>query len=498
MRLTILALMLLAALSLFSQQVINPNTDRESDSHGPTINIKSTSGKKLLTGKVIAYVFCKDRTHRIDDEHVDELRYYIEPAALNSGNEKSHLIPLIDDGQLNNLIGADVTVAGDYVQGAVATNKAALTSGYADKPFLINRIISVKKNEVSRPTFAPIRIKRIAIIGAKFTDTTDPMPSVATLQAPFISTPRSLYGYLIDAMRGSVFLQSGPQDIYGWYNINFPSTDCNSNFLAWEDAAAALAQVDAQARGIDLAHDYSHLIFVMPTTTCPFAGSARAGLGVDTPFQLRIIFPLISLEDLSGVVPVMPHEMGHTFGIWNHEGKTNCFGPAGGTCVRQTNGGSGTPMGVSRVIHYSPVEKALLGIIPPDKIQDFGDVSGNTSVVLYPHEWGGKGKQLAIRKIPGTNEWVYVSVNSTSNAGYNMTGGHLSEVHVRIGTAVGNNMQLYLVDATPQTPDNWFDAGLKPGMSMQHTTAPNFSVRSDGIAWSIYGKGVRITFVHNQ
>jgi hypothetical protein len=44
--------------------------------------------------------------------------------------------------------------------------------------------------------------------------------------------------------------------------------------------------------------------------------------------------------------------------------------------------------------------------------------------------------------------------STTSNAGYNMTGDHLSEVHVRIGTTIGNSMQLYLVDATPQTPDN--------------------------------------------
>jgi len=457
---------------------------------------------EIITGRVMVYVSCPKEKQSKRFSAAEEPQYYIDINQQNSikgrnAPNPSYSVPVAGGQKIRDMVGAMVTLEGYFVPtDETSANKINLAGKLASKQFVITRIISVAPEEITNLAPTQTSIKKIAIVAFKFTDTTESVPPATNLQNPLVNTNRSLKGYLTEAMRNRVALVSGPSDVYGWYDIPFSSVGCGSNSITWRDAARNMAQAEAITRGIDFT-TYSHVIYIFPATDCPWAGSASLGLGVDSPFQLTIWIPLRTLEDLGQVVPVLPHEFGHTFSLANHPGKSDCFGSVSATCTRQSNGAVGSPMGVSRLIHYSPPEKVAMGIIPPENVKDFGDVLGNTSVILYPHEWGGKGIQVTSRKIPTQNEWVHVSVNSANGSGYNQTGGNSTTVYVWVGTQISRNQQLYLIDATPQTPDNWFDAELIPGMSLQHTTVPGFSIRNDGPALTNQGRGVRVTFSYN-
>lgn len=456
-----------------------------------SIGVQAVSGdgkSKTITlnGRILEFTYCSKDEQGVYSEISQQLVISVDNG-YGSTNNIAISNPLSEEYEA--LIGKEVVAEGFYSRGNPKSDKRS-------KNFTIQKVSLVAEDNEAN-VFPPITFheKRIAIVGFKFADTTTALPNPQTLRDPVVNYQQNLKAYLADALRGRMTINSDSVDVYGWYTVPYATAGCSTNEVNWENSAKAMASSDANIRlGVNFETYYSHIFFVAPATDCPFAGVASSGMGADSPFQLSAMYPLVSYTS-SDYLSLLAHEIGHNFGEWQHPGRSTCFGPAGAGCVRQTTGGSYSPVGINRVIHYSPIEKIIMGAVDISQLQDFGTFgAGSTSVIIHRHEWSSKGFLAATGVIPGTGENVTVMVNSSTRGGYNVTGGSITDVYVLIGSKPpSNSQQLYLVDVTPQTPDNWFDAALKAGSRIQHTTVP-FTVINEGFAADNHGRGVRVTF----
>lgn len=105
----------------------------------------------------------------------------------------------------------------------------------------------------------------------------------------------------------------GEFDIHGPFAIDFPSTSCPTNSIAfsWSNAVDALAV----AQGIDLSL-YQHRVYILPDNACAFRGLGQLNCG-DT---------CRAWSTLASPVHTITHELGHNFGLqhvgrdWNDDG----------------------------------------------------------------------------------------------------------------------------------------------------------------------------------
>lgn len=127
-------------------------------------------------------------------------------------------------------------------------------------------------------------------------------------------------------------------------------TSCN--FSSW----ASLANSAAQGQGINLSR-FQHRIYVLPSTVpCSWAGLGNVGcLGSCNSWTRRC-----------DLVDVVPHELGHNFGLGHARTDTNDDGAA--EC-EYCDGSS--MMGYAGVgwRHFNAVQKNFLGWIPPERVR---------------------------------------------------------------------------------------------------------------------------------
>lgn len=437
-----------------------------------------------LTGRILSFVYCAK-----DDQGVyDELKKEFVIQVSDKDLSENIIITNGKSEEFEAFTGSEVRLEGNFL----------VNKGEDSKRFSYTKITRINSPLGDVSEALDYHTKRIAIVAFEFLDTTATLPNPQSFRDPVVNNNRNLKSYLHETLRGRMTINNDVVDVYGWYTVPYPTLGCTENNFNWTSSARQQAAAESQSRGVaNFDQYYSHVFFIAPATDCPFVGLASAGMGPSSPFQLSVMYPMAAYTS-SDQLSLLAHEMGHTLGGWNHPSKSNCFGPTGNGCVRQNNGGTYSPMGVPRVIHYSPVEKIIMGGVDPIQMQNLGTFNpGSVSVVLHPHEWSIKGLQVATGLIPGTNENVVVMVNSTSRSGYNLTGGSITDVYVLLGTSPGmTSQQLFLVDVTPNTPDDWYDAALKSGSSITHTTVP-FTVTNDGPSVDNHGRGVRVTFRYN-
>jgi hypothetical protein len=248
-------------------------------------------------------------------------------------------------------------------------------------------------------------------------------------------------------------------DVTDWMTIALSSTVCDMSTLASQ------AQQASKAAGWVPAN-YSRWIYAFPHNVCDFGGASYIG---GSPSQ----------SWLNGSIDLgfTGHEFGHGLGLW-HSRALSCGGVTIGTgCTYQEYGDRFDVMGTPFAGHYNAFQKERLGWLNSASSTPITTVVTPGTYPLAVYEPGSSGsKALKILKstdpTTGYRTWYYVESRQASGfdaflAGYsNPTSGVL--VHTG-SESTGNSS--YLLDMTPGSSWNWYDAALVAGQSFADADA---------------------------
>ena len=298
----------------------------------------------------------------------------------------------------------------------------------------------------------PPATKRIAVVLVNFrNDQSQPFTAADARAWTFGASP-SVAG-LYRTVSDERLALSG--DAFGWITIdrdNGPVCDLSN----WQTAA------DERARASGIAVDsYDVVVYAWPMiNACDFRGASEIG---STRSSVN------GATNRSQWVPLVGHELGHTFGA-EHANALRCADGSGTTVVISTTcqvepyGDSFDLMGSGFRRRPNANHVAAMGLLPASavrtvdasgeyRIGPLGGGSGDPRLVRVPYDRDGDG---AVRYLllefrqPGP----YEELGADDPA----AGGVL----VRIGKDADRHAPTQLLDTTPQTPGNFADAPLLP------------------------------------
>ncbi|WP_394835172.1 PA14 domain-containing protein [Pendulispora rubella] len=156
------------------------------------------------------------------------------------------------------------------------------------------------------------RSRKTAVLLANFSNNPSDTPvTVAAAKAGFFTGADSANAFWKEASFGydELIGKVDPSgDVYGYYTLDVPNTDCGANFASWGDKTLARAQ----AAGVDLS-GYDHISFVF-AAECGAAWGEVGGQKTWLP--------------AGWYLPASYHELGHNFGL-NHASAYACTDDAG-------------------------------------------------------------------------------------------------------------------------------------------------------------------------
>jgi Gametolysin peptidase M11 len=268
-------------------------------------------------------------------------------------------------------------------------------------------------------------------------------------------------------------------DVTNWMTIALSSSVCDTRTLASQaqQAAAGAGWVPS---------NYSRFIYAFPHNVCDFGGASYIG---GSPSQ----------SWLNGVIDLgfSGHEFGHALGLW-HSRALNCGGVTIGTdCTYQEYGDRFDVMGSPFAGHYNAFQKERLGWLNSTSSTPITTVATPGTYPLAVYESASSvPKALKILKstdpTTGYRTWYYVESRQASGfdgflAGYsNPTSG----VIVHTGSESTGNSS-YLLDMTPGSSSNWYDAALVAGQTFADPDA-GVTITTESV--STIGATVTVSF----
>ena len=230
-----------------------------------------------------------------------------------------------------------------------------------------------------------------------------------------------------------------------------------------------LADAAATAAGYNLSN-YINRFYVLPGDSgCGWAGLAYIG------------FPYQAWSAGYNALWVYGHELGHNFTLY-HAGSLDCAPQVlGGSCSLAEYGDRFDVMGnntsAGEQMHFNATQKALLGWIPPSSVMT--QTTGSQTYTLSPIEAGGQSTYAV--KIPVTGDpnrtyWIeYRQPIGLFDATLSNFPNRGAIIHVAepfdypcTGGCFADDTQI--LDMTPSTPDNFFDAALLAGQTYTDST----------------------------
>lgn len=337
--------------------------------------------------------------------------------------------------------------------------------------------------------------RRMAVVLLNFTNDGSQPWTPADARALVFTGPRSGNAYLQEVSSARVSLtgiQRADGDVFGWFTVPYDNADCDAfdgtelRYRRW----ALAAQAAVAAQGVDLSA-YDHVMFAWPRTeSCLWNGRGQLG-GSQTYINGRLIPHVIS------------HELGHNLGA-HHARSLTCRDadgrqPAsyGQGCIVDEYGDPFDVMGYRYFVlqndvvttrHFHAIHKLELDLLPePNQstvtsgvhvlAPSAPELPSGTQAIRIPHELDASGvvttyQHLEFRQPFGTLFDTFAPTDPVANG-----------VTVRLGSgALGH--YTYLVDATPETPGNFFDAPIPVGRTLVDpntgTTIRPLSVTSAG------------------
>src|SRR5438132_626824 len=247
----------------------------------------------------------------------------------------------------------------------------------------------------------------------------------------------------------------------GWL-LASAATPANCDFTT----IGNLADQAATAAGYNLAN-YNNRFYVMPGLSCGWAGLAYIG------------YPYQAWSNAYNALWVYGHELGHNFTLY-HAGSLNCSPQViSGSCNVAEYGDRFDVMGnnssFNEQMHFNAAQKSILNWIPASSVATH--TSGTATYTLGPLESAGQSTYAV--KIPATADpnrtyWIEYRQPIGFDSGIAAYPNNGAQIRVAYPfdfpcTSCGGD-DTELLDMTPGTAGNFYDAALVGGQSYSDPT----------------------------
>jgi uncharacterized protein (TIGR03437 family) len=312
----------------------------------------------------------------------------------------------------------------------------------------------------------------------------------------FSKTQMSLDAYWRETSYGQT---SASGDVFGPFLLNQSYDFFTQQF---EGLQAAINAADAT---VDFTV-YNHVVVIWPLPGVSGWGG-RGGVGCLTlnspskgPFAgTETIMGIGTRQPYQPMVGIAAHEGGHNLGL-NHASSLDfaplVLGPPGTDGVHQEYGDRFSVMGGgeggSLLGHYNAPHKRMLGWLDPSSIVD---VETDGAFVLAPLESNTTGpRALRIRRGPGIDKWLWIEYRQPAGYDATLTASgtqQFSGALIHYEDPLLRPYYTFLLDFTPNTPDDFSDPALALGQAWSDAYSP-LSIRVDSAGPA--GLGVSVSY----
>lgn len=317
------------------------------------------------------------------------------------------------------------------------------------------------------PTTLPITEEhKILVIMLNFQDNPDNKPfSKEQVHSVFFAEEKSLNSYYKEVSFNRLQFTG---EVVGWYTMPY-NTSCS-----WDEQMKQILLEKLKISGINV-NDYSHLVYLKPSIGCSPTGTLRC-----SPSEIF----------LSGTIELstLIHEIGHNLSL-GYAASISCGDVVIDTysnCSVNYYGDLFSPQGSSNTFHHNAFHKLSLGWIPATRVQE---VTSSGEYTIYPIETAGSGIQvLKIRK-KDTNDYYLLEYRRPIGFDLQLSKGVTSGALLHIGfysespitdyfkllNCKGRKADTYLIDAHPETQNDFSDAALTDGAKF-HDKVNNITI----------------------
>lgn len=332
------------------------------------------------------------------------------------------------------------------------SDDGAATLHFEDLSLQVSFVETTPTPIPTAPPLSPIGEQETLIVMFNFQDNPNDKPFTSEeVRSAFFDGEQSLSRYYRDVSYEQAWFTG---EAVGWYTVPYnsvPECMAASGTKAAEDIA--------RAEGVDV-DSYPRRVYIHP-----FVDNCSSSGGIDgNPSETT----------LSGTVDLYTavHEIGHNL-ILGHAGNIECGEKAiddYNNCSINYYGDFYSPMGSGGAVHHHAFHKISLGWIPPSRVQE---VTGSGTYTIHLLEEPTIEIQVLKIQKPDTGEDYYLEYRQPVNWDSNLPPGVTSGALIHIGFCTPFTIdsttlckpESYLIDATPASPNFFYDAALEDGMS---------------------------------
>ncbi|MCS7023850.1 MAG: hypothetical protein NZV14_03530 [Bryobacteraceae bacterium] len=321
------------------------------------------------------------------------------------------------------------------------------------------------------PRCTPLGVQRVAVLMVRFPGVPAPPVSRAQVAEAFFGrSGRTVHTFYAEGSFDQVSIQG---DVFGWYELDRSYSCDESTGLRLAAIRAADAEVDFRE------YDRVYILFTRPASGCPWLGLGSVGcLNTSSPGDgpIRVSFAWQPVaNDISNVLMVATHELGHNFGL-GHARTLRYPGMAAGPdrlhAISAEYGDRFSTMGNQAVSHHTMAHKVRMGWHDPRTA--VVEVTGDGVFDIMPMQAeGDRPRALRIRRNIGSGQWLWIEYRQPIGLFDSLWPVNVRSAYqgalIRLEDAA-TGIASDLIDFNPPpvnqfatAPGNFLDPTLKPG-----------------------------------